>query len=92
MVPTALSLSGDASWRAPMGIVVIGGLTLSTVLTLLIVPASFSLAVGIEAWLGPKLGRRLLTYRPGDDGSTVIDTRPDAPRPIGYDGGPQPAE
>ncbi|MDB5681616.1 MAG: transporter permease [Sphingomonas bacterium] len=92
MVPTALSLSGDASWRAPMGIVVIGGLTLSTVLTLLIVPASFSLAVGIEAWLGPKLGRRLLTYRPGDDGSTVIDTRPDAPRPIGYDSGPQPAE
>jgi multidrug efflux pump subunit AcrB len=25
MVPTALSLSGDGSWRAPMGIVVIGG-------------------------------------------------------------------
>jgi hypothetical protein len=39
MVPTALSLSGDSSWRAPMGIVVIGGLILSTVLTLLIVPA-----------------------------------------------------
>ncbi|MDB5677651.1 efflux RND transporter permease subunit [Sphingomonas bacterium] len=92
MIPTAISLSGDASWRAPMGIVVIGGLILSTVLTLLIVPASFSLAVGIEKWLGPKLTRRLLTYRPGDDGSTVIDTRPGAPRPIGYDQGPQPAE
>jgi multidrug efflux pump subunit AcrB len=94
MVPTALSLSGDASWRAPMGTVVIGGLTLSTVLTLLIVPASFSLAVGIEKWLGPKLTRRLLTYRPGDDGSTVIGA-PGAPRPIGYragDEGPQPAE
>jgi multidrug efflux pump subunit AcrB len=91
MVPTALSLSGDASWRAPMGIVVIGGLTLSTVLTLLIVPASFSLSVGIEKWLGPKLGRRLLTYRAGDDGSTVIEG-PNHPRPIGYDGGPQPAE
>ncbi|WP_375397499.1 efflux RND transporter permease subunit [uncultured Sphingomonas sp.] len=84
MVPTAVSLSGDASWRAPMGTVVMGGLILSTVLTLLIVPASFSLAVGIEKWLGPKLGRRLLTYRPGDDGSRVIDTRPDQPRPIGY--------
>jgi len=76
MVPTALSLSGDGSWRAPMGIVVIGGLTLSTVLTLLIVPASFSLAVGIEKWIGPKLGRRLLTYRPGDDGRPVIDHDP----------------
>jgi multidrug efflux pump subunit AcrB len=72
MVPTALSLGGDASWRAPMGIVVMGGLALSTVLTLLIVPATFSLAMDIEGWLGPRLGRRLLTYRPGDDGSVVI--------------------
>ncbi|HTI31278.1 MAG TPA: efflux RND transporter permease subunit [Sphingomonas sp.] len=59
MVPVALSLSGDGSWRAPMGIVVIGGLIVSTILTLLIVPATFSLAVGIEAWLGPRLSRWL---------------------------------
>ncbi|MDO7843108.1 efflux RND transporter permease subunit [Sphingomonas immobilis] len=72
MVPTALSLSGDGSFRAPMGVVVIGGLSLSTILTLLIVPATFSLAMGIEGWLGPRLSRRLLTYRPGDDGSVVI--------------------
>ena len=92
MVPTALSMSGDASWRAPMGTVVIGGLTLSTVLTLLIVPASFSLAVGIEKWLGPKLGRRLLTYRPGDEDRPILE-QPGAVRPIGYHGeGPQPAE
>src|SRR5690606_11282819 len=32
MLPTALSLSGDAAWRAPMGITVIGGLLLSTLL------------------------------------------------------------
>jgi len=67
MVPTALSLSGDGAWRAPMGITVIGGLILSTVLTLLIVPASFSLAVGMERWLGPRLRKRLLTYNPGDE-------------------------
>ncbi len=67
MIPTALSISGDASWRAPMGVTVIGGLLLSTVLTLVIVPASFSLAMGIERWIGPRIGRRLLTYRPGDD-------------------------
>ena len=92
MAPTALSLNGDGSWRAPMGIVVMGGLTLSTVLTLLIVPASFSLAVGIETWIGPKLGRRLLTYRPGDDGVPVIDHRPH-PGAIGYrEDEPHPAE
>ena len=78
MIPTALSLSGDGAWRAPMGVVVIGGLILSTLLTLLIVPASFSLAIGVERRLGPWLGRRLLTYRPGDDGAPAIDH--DAPK------------
>lgn len=66
MVPTALSLSGDGAFRQPMGITVIGGLILSTALTLFIVPAAFSLAIGIESWLGPRLSRGLLTYRPGD--------------------------
>jgi multidrug efflux pump subunit AcrB len=64
MVPTALSLSGDGAWRAPMGTVVIGGLLLSTVLTLLIVPAAFSLADGLEKRIGPKLRKSLLTYEP----------------------------
>jgi multidrug efflux pump subunit AcrB len=57
MMPIALSLSGDGSWRAPMGIVVIGGLIMSTVLTLIIVPATFSLAIGAESWLAPRLKR-----------------------------------
>ncbi len=60
MVPTALSLGGDGGWRAPMGIVVMGGLSLSTLLTLLIVPAGFSLADGLEKRLGPWLARYLL--------------------------------
>jgi multidrug efflux pump subunit AcrB len=66
MIPTALSLSGDGAWRQPMGITVIGGLILSTLLTLVIVPAAFSLADSFEKWLGPKLGR-MLTFKPGDD-------------------------
>ena len=60
MLPTALSLTGDGAWRAPMAITVIGGLILSTALTLLIVPAVFSLAAGFEESAGPRL-RRLLT-------------------------------
>jgi multidrug efflux pump subunit AcrB len=102
MVPTALSIGGDGSFRAPMGITVIGGLVMSTVLTLLIVPATFSIAVGIERWAGPRLGRRLLTFRPGDDGAEVVGIAgPNAPAlgpaspKIGFrdgDGGTQPAE
>ena len=84
MVPTALSLSGDGAWRAPMGTVVIGGLIVSTILTLLIVPATFSLADSFEKWIGPKLGR-MLSYRPGDDERAVAadGTAPDrAPEPL----------
>ena len=57
MLPTAISISGDNSWRAPMGITVIGGLIFSTLLTLLLVPAYFSIAISIEARLGRFLGR-----------------------------------
>jgi multidrug efflux pump subunit AcrB len=78
MIPTALALEGDSSWRAPMGIVVIGGLLLSTLLTLIIVPASFSLADSFEKWLAPKFGR-LITYRGAQDHGPG-------------DGRPQPAE
>jgi len=93
MVPTALSLGGDGSWRSPMGVTVIGGLTMSTLLTLLIVPAAFSLAVGVERWIGPRLGKRLLTYKPGDElgGGPVIEgptggpALPPAPGKLGYD-------
>lgn len=90
MVPTAMSLSGDGAWRAPMGTVVIGGLIVSTLLTLLIVPAGFSLADGLERRLGPWLRRKMLTYEPGDekDDHSDPDRRPPSPAP----GGLQPAE
>ncbi|MEO7366175.1 MAG: efflux RND transporter permease subunit [Sphingomicrobium sp.] len=52
MLPTAISISGDNSWRAPMGITVIGGLIFSTILTLLLVPSYFSIAISIEARIG----------------------------------------
>ena len=76
MVPTALSLSGDGAFRAPMGTVVIGGLILSTALTLLIVPAGFSLADGLEKKLGPWLREKLLTYKPGDENSSNPEVQP----------------
>lgn len=98
MVPTALSLGGDGQWRSPMGTVVIGGLIVSTLLTLLIVPAGFSLADGFEKRVGPWLRKRLLTYDPDKHGE---DVAPPAAAPAkatdktaGMDdlGGLQPAE
>jgi multidrug efflux pump subunit AcrB len=57
MVPIAFSLHGDGSWRAPMGFTVIGGLIFSTALTLLLVPAYFSIAIDIEKWLAKHFSR-----------------------------------
>ena len=93
MIPTALSLGGDGQWRAPMGTVVIGGLIVSTLLTLLIVPAGFSLADGFEKRVGPWLRTRLLTYDPDKHGEKeTIVTKPG--KKSGKDdlGGLQPAE
>jgi len=66
MLPTALAFlsGGDGAWRAPMGTMVIGGLVLSTVLTLIFVPAAFSLADGFEKRVGPMLRRSVLTFEP----------------------------
>jgi multidrug efflux pump subunit AcrB len=72
MLPIAFSFSGDGSWRAPMGIVVIGGLLLSTVLTLVIVPPLFSLAIGFESRIGPSLRRRFTNG--GGEGQTLTPT------------------
>jgi HAE1 family hydrophobic/amphiphilic exporter-1 len=54
MLPVALSIQ---EFRAPMGIAVIGGLITSTLLTLLVVPAMFSLVDDIERWAGPRIMR-----------------------------------
>ena len=67
MVPTALSLSGDGAWRAPMGTTVIGGLIVSTVLTLLIVPAAFSLADGMEKRLSKLFKGKIITSGPDEE-------------------------
>ena len=60
MTPTALAVGGDGSFNQPMAVMVIGGLLLSTLLTLVIVPAGFSLADGLERRAGPVFGRLLL--------------------------------
>ena len=61
MIPTALSLGGDGSWRAPMGVTVIGGLLFSTMLTLLLVPAYFSIAVDLEKGIGAKFKKLIVS-------------------------------
>jgi multidrug efflux pump subunit AcrB len=60
MLPVALGLGGDSAFRAPMAVAVIGGLITSTALTLVIVPAAFTLIDDVERWLAPRFGRVLI--------------------------------
>jgi len=64
MMPVAFGIGGDNAFRGPMAIAVIGGLLTSTGLTLVIIPAAFSLIDDIERWLGPKFGRVLIAPPP----------------------------
>jgi multidrug efflux pump subunit AcrB len=51
MTPVAMGWAGDPSFRAPMGVGVIGGLAVSTVASLFIVPATFSVIDDFQQWL-----------------------------------------
>jgi hydrophobe/amphiphile efflux-1 (HAE1) family protein len=64
MLPVAIGIGGDNAFRGPMAIAVIGGLVTSTGLTLVIVPAAFTLIDDIERWLGPMFGKVLTAHVP----------------------------
>jgi multidrug efflux pump subunit AcrB len=76
MLPVAVGLGGDTSFRQPMAIAVIGGLITSTALTLVIVPAAFTLIDDIERWLAPKFGRVLTAQSPPPATATPAHPHP----------------
>ena len=59
MLPIALGIGNASAFRAPMAIAVIGGIITSTFLTLVIVPAVFSLVDDFEGWLAPTFAKML---------------------------------
>lgn len=76
MVPAAIGIGGDAGFRAPMAIAVIGGLITSTALSLIFVPVMFTAMDDLKLWLGRRLGR--LTSVTDDDrlqGDVMLSTQ-----------------
>ena len=55
MMPIALGIGVDPSFRSPMAIVVIGGLITSTFLSLLVIPVIFTLVDDLVQWLQRRL-------------------------------------
>jgi multidrug efflux pump subunit AcrB len=58
MLPIALGIGVDPSFRAPMAIVVIGGLITSTFLSLLVIPVVFTYVDDLVQWTRRHLHRR----------------------------------
>ena len=52
MIPVAFGTGDGSEWRNPMGVIAIGGLSTSTLLTLLVVPVFYSLVDDARLWLG----------------------------------------
>ncbi len=57
MMPLALGFSGDSSFRAPMAWAVIGGLITSTLLSLIVVPAAYTVLHDVGDWIRRKVRR-----------------------------------
>lgn len=58
MLPVAAGFSADPSFRAPMGISVIGGLITSTALSLFVVPTIYTVLDDWRAWLARRMKKR----------------------------------
>ncbi len=75
MVPVASGLGEASDFRQPMAIAVIGGLITSTMLTLVIVPAVFTLFDDIERWAAPKAVKILAGSPTADLGGAPLTAR-----------------
>jgi multidrug efflux pump subunit AcrB len=62
MTPVAMGWAGDPSFRAPMGVAVIGGLLASTALSLFVVPVIFTITDDLQQ----KMRRMLARFKKAD--------------------------
>ena len=56
MIPVALGRGEGASFRAPLGVAVIGGVITSTVLTLLVIPTFYEIFDNMRSWFARRVG------------------------------------
>ncbi len=68
MMPAAMASGEGGEFRAPMAIAVIGGLLVSTVLSLILIPSLYTLMDDLSRVTGRVFGRLMKPNRPDDAG------------------------
>ncbi|OYT74878.1 MAG: multidrug transporter [Armatimonadetes bacterium JP3_11] len=58
MIPIALAVGRGSEFRAPLGIVILGGLTVSTLLTLIVIPCTYSVVDDFTRFLSRVIWKR----------------------------------
>lgn len=58
MLPVALAIGRGSEFRETIGITIIGGITLSTILTLLVIPCSYTIFDDLSEAIARRLGRK----------------------------------
>ncbi len=58
MLPIALSHGSGSEWKSGLGWVLIGGMTSSMLLTLIIVPVVYFIAEAVKHWIGSRLSHK----------------------------------
>jgi len=87
-LPTAAGLGRGAGFRQPLGITVVGGVIVSTFLTLLVIPSVYLLFDNFANWLGRVVWHRQIPEEALAYGGTNRDER-GGPINGGPSGGPQ---
>lgn len=81
MIPSALGIGQGGEFRAPMAIAVIGGLAVSTVLSLVFVPAFYTVTDDLNRFAGRVFGRFIGPREDLDDEPAALPSPP-ARRPL----------
>ena len=79
-LPTALALGRGAGFRQSLGVAVTGGIILSLLLTLIIVPCAYFLFDNFSTWLGRVIWHRQIPAEALAYGGTDLDARTETER------------
>lgn len=74
-VPPALALGPGSETRGPMAFAIIGGLIVSTLLSLIVVPSFYVVADDAKTWISKKLGRDVVDADEDIEAGDAVEVR-----------------